>query len=83
MVYYVLKDIMPFMILGTVVVFNFSIGMFVLIGRSYQYRDEDEQKTKATNSESCNGEVGKRDRFCGPPSLHVLAECSGRNDWTI
>ena len=60
MVHYVLKDIMPFMILGAIVVFNFGIGLFVLLGRSYQYRDEDEKTTNEPEPASDSGEVNKR-----------------------
>ena len=40
MTYYVLRDILPFMFMGAVVVINFGVGLFVLLGKSFQQHDE-------------------------------------------
>ena len=43
MIYYVLRDIVPFAFFGAIVVVNFAIALFVLIGRSYQTREKNEE----------------------------------------
>ena len=40
MIYYVLRDIVPFAFFGATVVVNFAVALFVLVGRSYQTRDK-------------------------------------------